>query len=320
MPEVTPEKLEKIIRQVRALLARADHANTPPAEADACRAKAEEFMNQYRVEESHLSERGGVYAIVPVRRVMPICPMDSEFWPAYRTMAAYIMSHVGAKAVWRSQPDDDGVWTYTFDMIGYDSDLRYAESLYQSARLVFADRMEPRLDPNLSDDENVYRMRKAGMERIRITQIFGRKGTGWVTPAYVRACNERGEEPILVGRGLDVKSYREAYAAGFLEEFWDRLYRAKDASDGGSVALVLHDRGEKVQEAYYTAFPHLRPDPTAVVPTTTKVDRRRKAWTKADEKRMERQNSDVARNGRNVGRKAAQEVAIHSDINRPIDK
>jgi hypothetical protein len=171
--------------------------------------------------------------------------------------------------------------------------------------------MEPKRDAALSDMENVYRMRKAGMERIRIAQVMGWvKGGAKVTRLYKQACAAKGEDPVLTGRDMSVAQYRASYAEGFTSEFWRRLWRARETVDSTGQDLVLHGRKDKVDEAFYTLFPHLRPDPAALTKRTKSPAIKQRKWTQADQKRLLASQSAAAQAGKSRGEDAARQVEI----------
>lgn len=310
MASVEGINLDRMLVKIRALLAQADDPAATEAESRVFRAKAEELMDKYRIEEEHLAEQGGVVSDTyrPVSRQVPLCPQSSPYVDTYVALASYVASHVGARGVWSYKFDDDGVLTAYMEMVGFESDLRFAEVIYQSARLVFADRMEPQYDPSLSDEDNVYRMRSAGIERPRIGELmgWGPKAAQKVTTVYKRACRQRGEDPVVVGKQFSAKVFREQYAAGFTSTFWRRLTNARNAADiSGGGALVLANRKDKVDEVYYDMFPWARPS-TSPAKRSTKPAR----WTKADEKRWANTNSAAGQAGRDAGAAAANQVAV----------
>jgi hypothetical protein len=161
--------LEKIMDRVRNLLARADHPNTPPPEADLCRERAEKYIREYRIAEEELRADGSLAAsaITPGEGSWFITYSNNDYSQSYLTMMSYVAYHTGIKWVYDTEWID-GQLAYVAGAIGFESDLRYAEMLYQSAHVTFADRMEPKYDSNLSDEDNVFRMRNAGIERPRI--------------------------------------------------------------------------------------------------------------------------------------------------------
>jgi hypothetical protein len=308
--------LDRMLGKIRKMLARADHPNTPEDEAKTSRRMAEEMMAKYRIDES-MAVQSGLHAIVPVSREMPVCPASSPYAREYLTIAAMILRHAGCRGAWSSK-FIDGDYTAVFTGYGYDSDLRFAEMLYQSARIAFAARMEPTRDPGLSDEDNVYNMRQAGMERIKIAHAMGWAKASRVTGLYVKACAARGEEPILIGKGTDNKTYREQYATGFTNELYMRLNAARNGVNTGGAELVLAGRKEAVDEAYYADNPWARPAADTgsqeVVELSAKEQRaleRELARQQAERrKRVAKANSATGRAALGRGRDAARTVDL----------
>ena len=313
MPDVNATKLDSMMQKVEALLSRADHPNTPPEEADTARQMAERIMAKYKIEQEDLIKRGElkVDQFNVLFKTVYAAPTESEYAMVYRDIAAYCIHHVGAVGVNKGIEYKDGVGYWIIEFIGYEEDIRYAEALFMHARLLFADRMEPKYDPALSDEDNVYRMRSAGMERIKIARIMGwEKGGAKVTRLYKKACEARGEEPVLTGQGTMVGDYKEAYKQGFLNRLWTNMSNARSAVEAelDSGGLVLHGRKDRILEAMYTRYPILRPDTTPVKTKQRPVKYR--GPSKADMRKMERMSRGVAQAGRNAGASAANEVNI----------
>jgi hypothetical protein len=310
------EKLDSMMRKINALLNRADHPNTPPEEADSARSMAERLMNKYRIEEEDLIKSGALNDEVstPGHKIIIVCPADSPYYNTYYTVLHWVGKHCGIRVhhQWGADPES-GAYSLLGVLVGYEADIRYAETLFNNARMIFADRMEPKPKPDLSDMDNVYRMRSAGMERIKIAKIMGygdtNSATAKVTNLYKKACKARGEDPTLTGRGTSVTAYKEAYMTSFTNTLYNNLLNARNAAaQGGGGALVLHDRKERVDEAFYQMYPGLRPSNT---PATTKGKvSRRSGWTAADERRWRRQQSAAGQAGSNAGKRAANEVNV----------
>lgn len=309
--EFTAEKLDQMMRKVQGLLAKADDPAATPQEADSCRATAERIMRKYRIAEEELRSTGALIGNqfdVQFHEVK-VYGLGSHYAASYQSMVSYAMYHCDVQGVWTGYKDGERIIT----MVGYEADVRYAESLFLQARLLFADRMEPKVDPSLSDEDNVYRLRSAGMERSKVGLLMGwggegTKGPGKVTRLYKKACLARGENPTLTGRSFNVKDFREGYAEGFTNTFWENLWRARQAIDaeldGGG--LVLHGRKERVLEAMYQRWPELRPDPNAPKPKARKY----KGPTKAEMAKQMRMSFGAGAAGSNAGTKAASEINI----------
>ena len=294
MEAVTQAKLDDMLRKVQALLAKADHPNTPAPEAESARNMAEALMMKYKLDETKIGEGGKAFVVgqVPTWRTFPVCNLYSEFFNTYRSLASSVIAHVGIKAAFRQEQtyDENGqaVYTYVAECVGYESDLRMAELLFTSVLLAFQRKLEPKYDPSVSDQENAYAMRSAGMEGIRIASVlYGRrlnaasltseeKGLCRKVRALFKAeAERRGEDPrILLGQGNNVKKFREDFASGFENELWRRLYRMRASRGESEVGLVLASRAEAIAEAYYERFPQFRPVPVSGAiawtdPTTT---------------------------------------------------
>lgn len=305
------QKLDDMMRKINGLLAVADDPVTPEAAQATYRAQAEKLMRKYRIEESELIESGALNleTITPGSKWVDLCPATSPYFQTYWNLMLYIAQHVGCRMTyqWGTNPDT-GVYSLGAVLVGFEADIRFAELLYANARLVFADRMEPRVDPSLSDEDNVYRLRSAGIERPRIGEMmgWGRESAQRVTTVYKRACRQRGENPALTGKTTSVKAFREAYTTAFLGEFWRRLWKARNAADAeGGGELVLANRKDMVDEAFYAMYPELRPSDKPA-----KASKRRTGWTKADEARWQRQNSAGGQAGVSAGKQAASEIDV----------
>lgn len=257
--------IEDILRKVQALLARADHPNTPVPEADSCRAKAEILMTKYRIEETQLSDGGQAPPIEPKWVTWRLCRYESEFRIYYESIYSAVLRHFGIRGVVMNVYNKEtGEHDRYARCVGYESDVRFAEALFTSCQLAFQARLEPRYDPSLSAQENAYVMRSAGMEGWRIAQaIFGRDDKSLrpkVRAMFKKEALARGEDPsVLLGRGNSVKAFREDYALGFVRTIQDRLDTMRTNRAQAEVGLVLKDREERIVEKFYEEYPAYRP-------------------------------------------------------------
>lgn len=268
MSDYTDEKRDEVLGKVRKLLERADHAGTPEAEADSCRARAEALMLKYRLDEAMAVMKGDSF-VTPIWRDIDLVVADSEFASWYYSLAGVVMMHVGAKGVIGFRENEDGTAVTYLNMVGYQSDVNYAEMLLTASMMEFGKRLSPRYDPAMSDEDNIYNLRHAGMERKRIAEVvYGswdsenemKAKNRKVTNRFKSACEKRGEDPnVLLGRGNNVKTYRKSYADGFVGTLNNRLSRMRMAKAEDGSGLVLQDRYDRVLEAYYTRFPQYRP-------------------------------------------------------------
>jgi hypothetical protein len=267
--EISDEKLARTLRQVRAMLERANHPNTPLPEAEMCRTRAESLMFKYRLDEATMVA-SGTSSNSPTWREMFLVSPDSEFATFYNQLAGTVLVHVGARGVtgWSVDPDT-GVMKIKLTACGFSSDLNYMDMILTAAILEFGKRLEPTYEAHKSDAENIYAMRSAGMERNRIARaLWGewdsvnemKQRTRKVTKIFKEECERRGEDAeALLGRGNSVKTYRTSYAEAFVSEFWNRLYRLRQNHALEEKGLVLMSRKEAVDEAYYLKYPQHRP-------------------------------------------------------------
>lgn len=288
-PTIDDTKLEGMLRKVQALLARADHPNTPQPEAESCRAKAEELMTNYRIDEAMLSLEGKQGTeLVPGWKQFDICDEQSEYRSYYRNIFAYVLSHVGVKGVTRSvgkqgtRPDGSTFTYYVLeaDVCGYASDLAITELLFTACQVAFQSRLEPKYDSTLSDQLNAYLMRSAGMEGWRIAQaIYGKDDRSLrpkVRAMFKKEAEARGEDPTaLLGKGNSMKDYRESYALGFADTIYNRLARMRQARGDNERGMVLLSRNERIEEEFYAKYPKLRPSNTDRFAGTSWEDPRR---------------------------------------------
>lgn len=315
--------------KIQAMLANADDESLSDEARQTYRNKAEEFMVKYRIaeEEALATDEASSTPIlrdirVTTRYVGPLSPYYTQTWGS-------IAGHCGVRYVLE--------WTdgYVAHVVGYDGDVRYAEFLWTSALLMFSTRINPTWDDALPVEENVWRLRNAGIKRATIADRAGRDGRkasdrSWVQRVYLRECEKRNEPARAAGLGHQANTFQQAYADEFWHTLARRLRAARDATDSVRGGLVLHGRSDRVDEAFYTRFPHLRPKPTTDAPAPEYKPcprcakaksgncRQHPGLTKADYARWDRlENSASARAGRESGRAAADGVVIQRGHTRP---
>lgn len=314
--------LEDIMRVIAALIAQADDAPRPgmvgatEKERASYRAKAERLMQVYRVEEENLIA-ADQFSIEPVLRKININNYASPFASDHRRLWSSVAQHTGVRYVYRWTSGERG---YTAHVVGYESDVRYAEFLFQAAKLMMISKLEPEVNPEESDKENIYRLRSAGIDRQRIAEmVWGKRGHQEglkVGRLYKEACADRGEDAAVSGRSVNAKTYRTVYAVEFTDRFAQRLREARDGADSLGGALTLHGRSERVLEAFYRHFPEERPQPAPPTVVEAVAPKRKgralKAWTAADEGRYQRMNyTPAALRAKQAGATAAESVQIN---------
>jgi len=316
-----------MLTKVRGLLDTADSLTDSNPEAAAnYRAKAEELMVKFRIEEEELLAKDPT-SISPLWGDVAICGY-SPFRDQYLHMFHYIAQHCGIQVAY-DWAYPDGKATLYARTVGYEADLRYAEALFTSARLVFSERLEPTVNRSMTEEENIYRLRSAGIERVRIADMLWGLGSredktklAKIGRVYKSECKRRGEEPAVAGRGVNGAAYREMYAEQFVDTLRSRLWQARQSAGSGR-GLVLHGRDERVKEAFYERFPDRRPKPEVEAGTGTEIAERCERCAKAKSgvcrqhhlptPRMNRGRdpySAAARRGREAGAAAARHVNL----------
>jgi hypothetical protein len=267
--EVTPEMQRNAARKIGGLIRMSqDETLTPEARASYA-AKAEELMREYRTAEEKVIS-SGFSSSTPVRYEVILLEgfgsYVNDFQHNYLRIWGEIRKHAGlvGHVEYAYDEERDGRKLVAVGY-GYEIDIRLAEFLWTSAHLVFATRIDPKVDPKLSDQLNCYYLRGAGMQRNDIAEaLWGSARNdgvahGKVQKLYLAECEARGEKPAVMGRGIQVAKYREAYADAFVNQFGWRLREARDAADAKSGLPVLHGRKERIAEPYYAEFPDRRP-------------------------------------------------------------
>lgn len=314
----------KMGAKVRALLDKAE-ASEFPEEASAFRAKAEELMVKYRIDQEQALAVDPSIA-KPVSRNITLVHSGSKYKQTYWTMWHHISVHCGVRS-WLGWEYTEQGYQVVAHVVGYEEDLSYAEMLYTAARMVFTERLEPKIKPELSDQVNVYRLRAAGIERVRIAELMwgntDKVFLGRVGRLYKAECEERGEVALLSGRGVTGKAYREQYAEQFVSTLYGRLWQARQAASVTGGGLVLHGRQARIDEAFYDLYPDQRPAPELPAgeetPECPKCARSARGRCKEHYVPMGRSSagpdyhSVAAERGRMAGAAAAREVAIRRE-------
>jgi hypothetical protein len=309
--------LDVILNKISGLLNVAEDPATPPEAAATYRAKAEELMRKYRIEQEQLLAQDAT-AVEPILSIIDLCRLNTTRYSSwYSIFIRRIAGHCGVQVHIKNYFHPVDGWMSQAALVGYEGDVRYAEYLFNAARLVFINRVDVNPDPSLSDAVNVFRLRSAGWNRYEIADaLWGNRDATHTTRAtkmYRAECERRGVEEMVAGRGVNVKTFRYGFANGFSNGLQSQLREARDGADSLGGAVQLHGREERVEEAFYGFFPTLRPkqEEVAVKETSPAKKSRKSGWTKADEARWQRYNySAEARAGAALGRDAAREVEV----------
>lgn len=246
---------------IASLIAKAERTDNMQEKA-AYHAKAQELMQKLRIEQEDLIANDAT-ADAPIQRDIVIVAYFSDLSAWYRAVFREITVHCGIRAY--TQHVNGQMIAHC---VGYEVDINYAEFLWTAALMMFATRIDPRWDENLDEAENIWRLRNAGTERRKIADMAWGTDAGLqssnrnkVQRVYLQQCAIRGEAARATGLGHQADVYRVSYARGFAEEFRSRLAAARGAVNTSGGVVTLHGRAERVDEAFYTAYPIFRPRP-----------------------------------------------------------
>lgn len=186
---------DDIIRKVQALIAKAESTEFGP-ERDAFRAKADQLVARYAIEQYQLDEALRLAGKAPSQT--PV--VKSYAYPyAYGTqgdLARYIdrlfqtiCTGIGVRKVYdetRAVKDEAGKFSHhevVWKVVGYEADIAYLDLLFMSLQLQMFGMLEPEPTPAISYDANVHALHDAGVkwETIarRMNTAITTRGATW---------------------------------------------------------------------------------------------------------------------------------------------
>lgn len=255
---------EKLLKRIRALLERANDERNHEGEREASLAKAQQLMDQHRIELAMLDYGKGVPTQTPISYEIEIPP--SKFADKKFSILFYIAQHCGVRIAWSQ---DKSI------LVGMQSSIEMAELLYTLTILEFDSRIDPGWDREKSFDANVKALQEAGKKWVQIARLANRNGgnprTGlpgsekdgsWLLTAYRRECARLGEEPRRQTQRHE--AYQESFASSFLGTIYNRLDHMRSAADrerGGELTKLpaIMSEQDRVNAEYWRLFPHLHP-------------------------------------------------------------
>lgn len=278
-----------LLRKIRALIAKADDRAVTPEEADIFRAKADELMVKYAVEQFELMKAGAIEHAPETRNV------DMSFWfdydsdPDARSNMWVLFSTVYRHCRCVVVHDKMSSMNKTMMVAGYPGDLDWADLLFTSLLLQLERAVNPRPSRDRSYHENLCDLRAGGLSWDEVWERMARAGT---IPDQILAQfpNRNGQRDKMIrdyraycartGTPQNYnhwKTFRRSFSAGFISQMSTRLneQRARNEQTGGSqFAVVLRDVYKTVQEWLYDEGIMVRPKPVTPSADTIKKGRR----------------------------------------------
>lgn len=287
MTETTEEPRRKslttVLRQVRLLVAKAEHEATPPEEARACQEKADQLMLDYAVNEAMLeADAPTAQRSLPGIIILPTAKWQTGLEGSLADLITHISQHCRCRARNWVRYTQDG---YESKVFGFESDLRYVELLYTTLRLHMLGVLRPTVDPAASAESNAYRLHNAGYNWLQIAEMYGwHKMSSWeignlqgdvylavrelrdpyrkgeahedgeilsasklgsgIKRAYYRECKRLGTQPVKIAAN-GTATYRRCAAQGYVSGIYKRLRRMDDGVEPGA-ALALRNREDEL--------------------------------------------------------------------------
>ena len=290
---------EKIMERVRALLAIAEHPNTPPEEADTALTQANKLILRHAIDEALLraAQTEGERR-APLHKQFPMAEGRTEFMPMLRTILNEMALANRCQAVF--------LGGMVVEIFGMDEDVRWVEMLYTSVYFQFLSKLNPKWDESLPFEQNVYNFKVAGYAWIKIDEAAVAHGHPTaVTRGYKdiwgkwhnlvissRMLNSYKKWAKKIGDTNAVSTnthtkFRRAFAEGFQYRLADRLQKMSDenvqeADTIPGAALALVDTAEAVNKLFWEIYPQYSPEAAK--------ERQRGAMERAAKARQQRED------------------------------
>lgn len=180
-------ELNKVLSMVRKLVERSEHPETEPAEAKACRERADALMLKYAIEEAAInSGRPEAQRQKPGKMVLDMCELGSPFKDQLMHLATAIAEYTRCDYVMHgfrykmSKASRDfyaerggSPGSIKLTVYGFESDLKYFELLWTVLNLHLANGLEVEYDFSKSMELNCYVMHNAGYNWLNIAYAYG---------------------------------------------------------------------------------------------------------------------------------------------------
>lgn len=276
--------LDNILSKVRGLIAKAEHPDTLPQEAEACRSKADAMMLKYAIDQATLRDsQPAAEQIRPAKIKVSVCEAGSAYEEQFCTLVSVVCEHTRTKAVFHAaQADADLVrkWRDWYgkslqveaSVYGFESDLKFFEILYTTLLLHMSNGIDPRPDASLSDEKNTYNLHLAGYNWLDIARMYYRLGHeyGWDgnkdtymrfgsywKRCYKREIRNRGEEFVHHPARFTAEArleWRMNFAQSYVATVNNRLVRVRLGRDSGG-SLVLMSAMDAINDMIAADFP-----------------------------------------------------------------
>lgn len=281
--------LDKVLHQVRLLVARAEHpiadGATPEERAaeliqqETARKMADKLMLDYAIQEAQLADAAPAENRTKPSIVEVAMTTEASLIGYVARLARDVAQHTRCQVRTYTRHDPQEGWMVK--VYGFEPDVRYFNILYTTLRLHMVGALSPRPDPAQSLEDNAYRLHNIGLNWLAIAEAYGWRKYGKdpvsgkptyihrqtqeiktntdlgaiYGHAYMRAIKARGEERVRVPAGGQ-RSFRRSAADGYSERIAERLRDLRNGREPGA-DLVLKSRMDDVDALYREDNPDL---------------------------------------------------------------
>jgi hypothetical protein len=254
---------EDRMRKIQALLDKA--ANTGfTEEAHAAQQKAEELMLSWEIEQFELDQVKPKHEREkPTHRRVNVCGPNNPLRESLVDLFSLTMRHVHVSPVYYMGSNPKA--SVAAEIIGFPSDLDYAEMLYTSLQMQMLKNLEPEPDPTLSFEENLVLLKEAGMKWQRLHEVL-RPDVPWerkhgvrYTGIYTRYCEENNQRRMYTSPVTYQRNFSEGFVAKVrlrLAEIKARMMAQTHQSDG-SLVPALRNKDQDVKSLLIERHPKL---------------------------------------------------------------
>lgn len=272
----------KLAEKIAKLFERADHPNTSEHEAAACREKAEKLMRENRISEAmlHLTdEQKRVFEqyIVPTN-------WGVVSYGARLNVAVNSFEHAGCKV--------KGLYggKEMLHVIGYPADVFYGKVLFERAIAELEEVLDPKWKDNMSEDQNIYRLKNSGKTWSEVGVIFAEVTGREVTDSaliyrYKKWCKHIGVDALPQTRRHEAyrRSVESAFGVTLFRRLNDLKVSTSQEDEPGEYAVALIKDEDALLEEFYNLFPEMRPE----TPAEREARRAKSAAERAEAERLE---------------------------------
>lgn len=257
------DKKGKILEKVRALLAKANDTEFE-GEAEVFRAKADELMAKYTIEQWQLDQADDAdrASREPERRDVDISWYWADNYSHINrylfTMFHNVAEHCRCKVVWWNPTAGGKV-----PVLGLPADLDYFDMLFTHLYMQLGTKLTPGVEEGDTYMQALVRMKEAGMkweaigERLIKAGLmegpYERKVGVRFTKEYTDYCEQNERER----KYINPKTYQRSFVDGFITHVAARLRAQKEeqAEFGGTgMELALRDISQMLDEEAFNQF------------------------------------------------------------------